>query len=356
MSKKKKSFAEMKNEAILRKQEGSGHAKASETVQHKDEKKEFSMSAENIDEIIQLAIQHFRSGNLQEAERLLKRILRYQPENAEVLHILGVIYFQSEQYDLAIQNINKSIAIDKNQSEAYSLLAVAWQKKGNVEQASICYQRSLEFNLTDIERERKKIGILITGTGRCGTGYMSQLLTSAGFPCGHEDIFSLTINKGKLINNERPGESSWLAVPFLSSSCFDEATIVHAVRHPLDTIASFKTIKFFIEKNLFYLYTERFLPELKILDPNKAFFYFFMEWTKMILKYENSERYIRHKVEDDPVLLIKRLGGNITDLYSNTKYNTRRRVTSHKELTVHDIPAEYKTEFLEISEKLGYRL
>jgi tetratricopeptide (TPR) repeat protein len=357
MSKKKKSFAEMKKEAILRKPEkGVVPAETPETIERMEEKTGVIPAAGNTDTVMQLAIQHFRSGNLREAERLLSKILPCQPENAEILYILGVIYFQLKQYDRAVHHISKSIEIDKSQSEAYALLAVARQKQGNLEQASIYYQKSLELNLADMETERIRIGIVITGTGRCGTGYMANLLTSAGLPCGHENIFSLTINKGNLMDNGKANDSSWLAAPLLRSSCFNEAAIIHAVRHPLDTIESFRAIKFFTEKNLFYLYVERVLPELKMLDPDRAPFYFFIEWTKMILKYEDDERYIRQKVEDDPVSLIKRLGGNITNLYSDTKYNTRRSDKIREELTVHEIPNEYKTEFLEISEKIGYEL
>jgi len=36
-----------------------------------------------------------------------------------------------------------------------------------------------------------KLDICVTGTGRCGTGYFSRLLSLVGWPCGHETIFSL---------------------------------------------------------------------------------------------------------------------------------------------------------------------
>jgi hypothetical protein len=32
--------------------------------------------------------------------------------------------------------------------------------------------------------------VLITGTGRCGTGWMARALTAAGAPCGHEAAFT----------------------------------------------------------------------------------------------------------------------------------------------------------------------
>jgi hypothetical protein len=201
------------------------------------------------------------------------------------------------------------------------------------------------------------INILVTGTGRSGTGYMSRLLMSAGLPCGHEEIISFLVNLVRLLNqDEKIGESSWHAAPLLHLPFFNDTTIIHAVRHPLNVIQSLRGIKFFIDKDLHYWYVVYFLPKLKNLSSDKAPFYFFIEWTKLILKYESDQRYIRHKVEDDPVSLVERLGGETSNLFSDTKYNTRWEDEKPTILTPEEIPAEYKTEFLEIAERTGYKL
>ena len=198
------------------------------------------------------------------------------------------------------------------------------------------------------------INILVTGTGRCGTGYMSKLLTSAGLLCGHEEIISFLVNLIRLINNEKFAESSWHAAPLLHLPFFNETTIIHAVRNPLHTIQSLIGTKFFIDKGFHYWYVVQFLPELKTLSPDKAPFYYFIEWTKLILKYEDNERYFRHKVEDEPVPLIEQLNGDTTNLFKNKKYNTIWEGERPKELTTNEIPVEYKNEFLELSERIGY--
>lgn len=309
----------------------------------------------NIGEAIQLAFQHCQSGNLSQAVYLFNKIIECQPENADIMHILGTIYNQMHKHDLAIEYLSRAIRL-KNNPDTYFQLAIALQQKGNFEEASFCYEKAMNNNPDDFEIKNKKIAILITGTGRCGTGYMAKLLTSAGLPCGHEEIFSFTINKDRLINNEKIGESSWLAAPFLASSYLDSTTIIHAVRHPLHTIQSLKRIKFFIAERNYCRYVEKFLPEIKAIDPDKAPFYFFIAWSKMILKYEKNERYIRHKVEDDPVSLIRKIGGDITNLFSDTKFNTKGNDKIQKEITTDEIPVEYRTEFLEISGRIGYAL
>jgi tetratricopeptide (TPR) repeat protein len=309
----------------------------------------------NIGEAIQLAFQHCQSGNLSQAVYLFNKILKYQPENADIMHILGTIHNQMHKHDLAIEYLNRAITL-KNNPDTYFQLAIALQQKGNYEEASFCYAKAMNNNPDDFEIKNKKIDILITGTGRCGTGYMAKLLTSAGLPCGHEEIFSFTINKDRLIHNEKIGESSWLAAPFLSSTYLNDTTIIHAVRHPLHTVQSLKRIKFFIAERNYCRYVEKYLPKIKTIDPDKVPFYFFIAWSKMILKYEKNARYIRHKVEDDPVSLIRKIGGDITNLFSDTKFNTKGNDKIQKEITTDEIPVEYKAEFLELSGRIGYKL
>lgn len=56
------------------------------------------------------------------------------------------------------------------------------------------------------------IELVVTGTGRCGTGYVSEVLNRAGVPTGHEQIFT---PYGIAQKSYLRAESSWLAVPHL---------------------------------------------------------------------------------------------------------------------------------------------
>lgn len=75
---------------------------------------------------------------------------------------------------------------------------------------------------------------LIASTGRSGSGYIAQVLTKAGIPCGHQDWF--TRPKRSRRKNGLIGESSCFAVPHLSKF---EGVIFHQVRNPLHVLTSF---------------------------------------------------------------------------------------------------------------------
>jgi hypothetical protein len=86
---------------------------------------------------------------------------------------------------------------------------------------------------------------VVTGCGRSGTRYTANLLTAAGFPCGHEQLFSpWTRDHAALVLPAGQGDSSWLAVPHLARLP-NGAVVIHQVRHPLRTISSHLGIRYF---------------------------------------------------------------------------------------------------------------
>lgn len=72
---------------------------------------------------------------------------------------------------------------------------------------------------------------VITGSGRSGTQYMSELLRTVGIRCGHENVY---FDTGFLGWKDWEADSSWMA------SCFVPLQVptVLVVRHPLRVVKS----------------------------------------------------------------------------------------------------------------------
>lgn len=82
--------------------------------------------------------------------------------------------------------------------------------------------------------------LLITGTGRSGTGYMSELLRSSGVNVGHERVFSWQWARSGGTKHKwmgLKGDSSWMAAPVLHTLP-ESILVIHVVRAPLSTIRS----------------------------------------------------------------------------------------------------------------------
>jgi hypothetical protein len=88
-----------------------------------------------------------------------------------------------------------------------------------------------------VQPKGRSLEIVVTGTGRSGTGYAAKWLSSIGIWCGHEAFFDYNGLKGALrrlrLRHERLiGDSAWQAAPHLSSQPLKDALIIHQVRHP----------------------------------------------------------------------------------------------------------------------------
>jgi hypothetical protein len=182
--------------------------------------------------------------------------------------------------------------------------------------------------------------LIVTGTGRCGTGFVSRLLTSAGLPCGHERVFGPKGLIGARAMLEGPGgelmgDSSWLAAPYLEHECLANAFIVHLVRHPLRFAESL--LKLYRDNLPSYAAYWRFqcsaLPELETLDDDwpTRLVYYWLNWNRLIERQAHGRRWLRFRIEDEPVMLLDRLqaAGLLGEydpvaIFDDRSYNTVR--------------------------------
>lgn len=92
--------------------------------------------------------------------------------------------------------------------------------------------------------------MIVTGTGRSGTGYMAKLLTKCGLSIGHEKKFTpYGVKQSKFEH-----DSSWLAVPHIK-----EPTVL-ILRHPLKVVKSLYDIGFFAEDNQYVEFVRTYTP------------------------------------------------------------------------------------------------
>ena len=90
------------------------------------------------------AIKYHREGNLQKAEEICRAMLKIQPDNCDVLHFLGIIYYQCGDYSSAIKYIEESLKQNPCNAEAYYNLGNVLKDIKQFDKALICYQKALE--------------------------------------------------------------------------------------------------------------------------------------------------------------------------------------------------------------------
>ncbi|WFP48606.1 tetratricopeptide repeat protein [Methylomonas sp. EFPC3] len=73
------------------------------------------MSAEKLQQLLQLAIAQHQAGRLAEAQALYLQILQLQPEHAQTHHNMGVLALQVGQFDIALNHLERAMATDPAQ-------------------------------------------------------------------------------------------------------------------------------------------------------------------------------------------------------------------------------------------------
>ena len=93
------------------------------------------MSIKKINKLIQSAIEEFQSGKFNQAKIICKKILDFQPNNVNILNLLGIIYLNLENCDLAEQYIQKAIEQNPSNANLYYNLGNVYKNKYKLDEA-----------------------------------------------------------------------------------------------------------------------------------------------------------------------------------------------------------------------------
>lgn len=154
----------------------------------------------NINELIELAVQNYQSGNLQQAEDICRQILKIQPSNYVIFSLMGLIYYQLKNYNLAIEYIRTALQIGPKDFGNYYNLGRAYQKKGKLDQAMESFQRAIELspssadaynNLGNILQERGQLDGAINY-------YQKAIVLNPRFDGAYNNLANILIAKGQI--------------------------------------------------------------------------------------------------------------------------------------------------------------
>ena len=255
-----------------------------------------------------------------------------------------------------------------------------------------------------MKTDKQKLDFLVTGTGRCGTVYMAELLTSLGIPCGHESFFQMPENSKEVNQVEKKFEkiitkkiqpqlskvsmqpsknakgetrrhqpwvreseiiadSSYFSAPFLNHDLLKNTKIIHVVRHPLNVISSFvEDFNYFQKTSAPTKDNEIDAPQQFIcknlpilsskLSPINRGAVYYIEWNRMIEKSNKIDLFVQ--VEKSPEILMNFLNTENKSYYKNTKRNSKKRKDIRIKLD--DFQPNIRKELIKIGTQYGYFL
>lgn len=104
-----------------------------------------------IEKFLNLALEHHRAGRLKEAEALYRQVLQVQPNHAGALHCMGVIAYQLQRFDRAVDYYRRAIRRAPGIAEFHNNLGTAYREKGKLEEAVAQYRQALTLQPASVE-------------------------------------------------------------------------------------------------------------------------------------------------------------------------------------------------------------
>ena len=96
-----------------------------------------------ISQALAIAFEHHRAGRLELAEQICHRILAADPDQADVLHLVGVLAQQTGRHEIAAKYIARAVELNPTDAGFYNNLGAAYKDWGRLDDAIRCYRRAI---------------------------------------------------------------------------------------------------------------------------------------------------------------------------------------------------------------------
>src|SRR5436305_5342649 len=93
-------------------------------------------------ELLEVAREKFRNGQMPIAERLLQQLILLNNKIPEVFHMLGTIYYDQGKFTRAIQTFKRALEIDPTFTDASVGLSIIYNDLGKYEEGKSVFEEA----------------------------------------------------------------------------------------------------------------------------------------------------------------------------------------------------------------------
>src|SRR4249920_1449309 len=94
-------------------------------------------------ELLTRGLNHHRTGRFAEAELLYRQILHDWPTDVDAMHLMGVLFAQTAQYDVAAGLISRAIQLRPDRSDFHVTLGNVLYQQGKLREGGDSYKRAM---------------------------------------------------------------------------------------------------------------------------------------------------------------------------------------------------------------------
>jgi Flp pilus assembly protein TadD/2-polyprenyl-3-methyl-5-hydroxy-6-metoxy-1,4-benzoquinol methylase len=145
------------------------------------------------------AVRLHQAGQLEQAAALYRKVLTAQPNNADALHLLGMIALQQGQAQTAAELIGKAVVLNDRHAPHHAHLALARQSLGDMEGAVEGYRRALALNPDDPDTYNNMGNALaaLNRTENAVAAFRRALALQPGNAVAHNNLGSVQRSMGR---------------------------------------------------------------------------------------------------------------------------------------------------------------
>ncbi len=171
--------------------------------------------------LLDAGFRNFRSGRLMAAEELCRQALEADPRHAGSLHLLGLIYAQTDRVDLAIELITRAIRGDQTDPDFFTNLGMLLARRERFDEALKSYDLALKLK-PDSADVWVKLGDLLQRQQRFQEALLTydhaltldpgdaEAANKAGLLLSSQDRFAEALARFELSDTIRPGQTETL--------------------------------------------------------------------------------------------------------------------------------------------------
>ncbi|HUT11295.1 MAG TPA: tetratricopeptide repeat protein [Thermoguttaceae bacterium] len=153
-----------------------------------------------IAETLKTAVGEHRTGRLDRAEELYRRVLRADPGHADALHLLGVLAHQKGEHQAAVDMIRRAIAANPRIPPFFSNLGLAYAALHRLDDATASYRQALQL-APNYAEAHYNLGNVLKDQGRLDDAadcYRRAVQIKPDYAAAHNNLGTLWKTQGRL--------------------------------------------------------------------------------------------------------------------------------------------------------------
>jgi predicted O-linked N-acetylglucosamine transferase (SPINDLY family) len=158
------------------------------------------MATLTVAEALQQAVRHHQAGQLAQAEQLYRAVLQADPQQAEALHLLGLIAYQVGHPDAAATCIGQALRLRPDFAVAHNSLGVVHKSQGRLQEAQASLRQALRLQPGYAEAHFN-LGTVLHSQGQLAeaqASFRQALRCKPAFAEAHLNLGNVLHARGKL--------------------------------------------------------------------------------------------------------------------------------------------------------------